>query len=360
MFRSSALLIRKFFNLQRVVCVFKSRESNRVGVLHWKFFDHLKQKHPENAINSEFPSIIRSFENHSTTSRDRIKQIDNEYLDVMNKNAREFRNLLNSMVETYQGHFINFKAFEIAIMRLISEFETNPNQLDFVKLCFYIGQYKKVPPGPGLMLSIFKKHLDNMIDENLGSIDFAIICAAAYKAGVKSLNQKFIQRLKSEVVDNETLDELMFVTFIKSLRMNRVHSYQVIEKIQALSQSKNLENISTESLVHILAFMTGNNMKDDQTIEVFVKRFLELMNINTRAKDIQKLLYSCALLNCQLRHEDIQKLEKLVLGRTEHQEYLKKFDNFVDIALSLWILNYRYLILTIRLDHELNIKLFKS
>jgi hypothetical protein len=191
------------------------------------------------------------------------------------------------------------------------------------------------------MSTLLTTHLDNVLREGLDSMDLAIICAASFKASVKTTSDHFNHRLISEICKDGEVDEFLFVAFIKSLRMNRITSPRVMKKLQEMAKTGELRSFSSESLVHVFTFVAENTQMDKQLTSVFIETFIKLVNNHTRSKDIQKFLYACAMLNHPIAHEDLKKLEKQVLARTEHDEYRKKFDNFVDVTLSMWILNFR-------------------
>jgi hypothetical protein len=336
---------RNFFVTQ-IARKLSTTEVQRPGVLHWRFFDHLKQQPRSQITNSKLAAMIKLSKDHQIGKTkeyfERLKQIDDESFMVMQeKSPRDIYSILDLFVDAFQGRFTKFKSYSSALESLIQELDRRPDQKDFVKLCFYIGQYKKIPPGPEFLSALLKTHLDDMMRESFDSIDFAIICAAAYKTSVKTSNESFKQRLISEITKDGDADEFLFVTFMKSLRMNRINSPKVIKKLQEMAKTGEIRNFSSESLVHIFTFVAENNLKDEKMSSVFVERFLELVSDQTRTKDIQKLLYSCALLNQPIAQEHLQKLERQVLARTKHVEYKKKFDCFVDVTLSMWLLNFR-------------------
>lgn len=273
---------------------------------------------------------------------DICKQVDSESLkSVRRSKSSEVYGLIDALIKAVPVRIANMRVFPEAVRMLLNNFESNPNKEDFLKLCFYLGLFKKKPPGPILLTSLVQDHFDAMINANMSTIDLAIICTAAYKASVRIASKKFEQRLIQEVVGTENVDELIFVAFIKSLRMNRINSAEVLDKLKKLCKDAKLNQLSFVSLIHVFALIADNFIKDEELSDFFVEKCVNTMGVDTRAKDVQKLLYSCALLNHTIQEDYLKKLEQQVMARTNHKEYLQKFDNFVDAALSLWMLNYR-------------------
>lgn len=351
--------VNRILQLHGVQRFYSSGSSDLQGTLHLKFLNHLKQ---ENPIKSN-PSLLKTIQglsgeagNEASDTLKRFKHIDIECVkSIRLSNNDGIFGVIDALIGAVPGRVATMRVFPEAVRVLLNRFDSNPNTEDFVKLCFYLGLFKKKPPGPILLSTLIEDYLDSVIN-NVGTIDFSIICTAIYKASVKIKSKKFQQRLIKEVVDTEKTDEFIFVTFIKSLRQNRINSPKVLDKLRNLRSNGELDRLPLISLTHVFTLIADNFIKDDSLAEFFIEKCMDAIEADTRAKDVQKLLYSCALLNYPIKQEHLKKLEQQVMARTSHKEYLQKFDNFVDAALSLWMLNYRPLELTGKLLKDLRFK----
>lgn len=336
---------RKLFTTQLCKRFHSSNEEALKDTLHLRFFDHLKQKTPPKS-DREFSKMFNDWSKTILTasphSSGAIKQIDRECQEKLNKlSSCEIFNLMDSLIENIPYRIKSLQFLPKAFRVLMDNFYDNPNQEHFVKLCFYFGLLKKKPPGPQLLSNLTEDYLNGMIGDDMPSIDFAIICTALYKASVRIQSNKFKQRLIQEIVSIEQIDSKIFIAFIKSLRLNRINSIEVFEKIRQLCKAGELQQLELEYLIHTFMIIADNHLKDDEISEFFVESCMNVMNSESRAKDVQKLLYSSALLNFRLRIEHLQKLEQHIMVRTHEKEYEQKFDNFVDAALSMWMHDHR-------------------
>lgn len=340
MFRLSRILLQVHVRRR----FYSSDSSDLHGTLHSRFFNHLKQN-KQIEMEPNISKMIQTLNgNTSTNSPDFIelyKQVDKECVESIRRSSSDIFDLVDALIIAVPGRVANMKTFSVAIKMLLSRFQSNPIKEDFVKLGFYLGLFKKNPPGPIVLAALIEDHLDTMIDANMSTIDFAIICTATFKASVRITSEKFEHRLIQEIVGTEKVDEFIFGTFIKSLRMNRINSDAVIGKLRHLCNTGEFDQTAFVLLVNIYAFFADNFIKDLKLSEFFIERCVDTIGKDTRAKDVQKLLYSCALLNHPLKDDHLKTMEQQVMARANHTEFKRKFDNFVDVALSLWILNYR-------------------
>lgn len=314
------------------------------GTLHLRFLEHLQQTQPIK-IDPRLMNMIKIAREAPLASFQDLKRqrqlIDKECMkQLKTKRTRDIHGLLDLLIEVMPGNVALMSYFREAIHILVERFEANPYEMPFVKLAFYLGLLKKKLPGPEMLAQMVHKHLDDVID-NLSTVDFAIVCTAMYKASVKTESEKFAERLVKEITSPGRVDGSILVAFVKSLRINRINPPQVLEKFLQLHEEDQLKKLELPELIHLFAFIADNSIKNDKLIEAFIKCCLKKMNDESRAKDMQKLLYSCALLNFPISQEHMEKMNVLVVARTSHKEFQQKFDNFVDVALSMWMLNFR-------------------
>lgn len=317
------------------------------GTLHMRFFEHLKQN--KQITDQKLAMMLRIFREdylnpQTDVYNERFKEIDK----LCVRNIRTFKaektfGLLDELIYTMPERILFLRSFPEAVKILIRHFEEKPNKKDFVKLCFYIGLFKTKSPGPTLLTGFTERYLDKLIDD-MSTIDFAIICTASYKASVRIESMKFRKRLEDEIISMTTIDDHIFIAFIKSLRLNKINSSTVINKLRKLRESGEFNKTNLIlTLLHVLPLLADNFIKDDQLIEYFVEKCVanEDFDDSLRIKDIGNLLYACALLNFPIKLDHFKKIEKIVLKKAEENEFQQWFDDFVDIGLSMWILNFR-------------------
>lgn len=319
---------------------YSKNKSELLGTLHLRFFNYLKENKTFKC-DERILKLIQSTDSQSFNA-EKSQQIDRECLKNIGRISNdEVYGLVDALIQVMPYEVGRLRSYPEALQVMISDFKQNPNKETFVRLCFYLGQLKKKSPGPQTLSSLVKEHVSKFIYD-MSTMDVSIVAAAAYKAGVRIHNKSFSQRLISEITSTETVDGFIFITLIKGLRQNKVNSLEVFEKLRQLKNSNRLDHLDATSMVHTFMLFADNLIKDDDMTAFFIENSVNSMDgIETRAKDAQKLLYSCALLNVSMKPEHLQKLEQLLVARTDHAEYEKKFDNFVDAALSMWMLNHR-------------------
>ncbi|CAO1370126.1 unnamed protein product [Diamesa tonsa] len=352
MINISRFCVLSFGNLRSIGCSYTKRfycNPTKLwpdSLVH-RFVDHLSPnwKVDENVQDNKIHSII--IEKFSGVLHDRdfdskTKDLERECLKIVEtSDTKKLYEILDVMIRVLPQWITKLKFYELAMARLVREIELNPQKDDFVKLCFYVGLWKKNKKGVHHMNSLVNKYLDEILrNQNVTTIDFAIICTATFKASVKIGSPEFTNRLLKEIEDTKEVDSFLFVAFIKSLRHNRIQSVQVIEKLKELQTNGQLEKLQFGALVHIFPLVADSCCKDDLLSNFFIQKCVKTLDKEARAKDIGKFLWCCSHLNLKVDLDDLRKLEEFTISRTKGQEFQKKFDNFVDVALSLWNLNY--------------------
>lgn len=337
-------LSQKLLQFQLVRRCYSVDVNTLHGTLHLRFLEHLQQTQPIK-IDPRLMNMITIAKEAPLASFKEIKRqsklIDKECMKQLKaKRTKDIHGLMDLLIEVMPGNVSSMSYFIEAIHILMERFEANPYEMPFVKLAFYLGLMKKKQPGPEMLAQMVHKHLDDVID-NLSTVDFAIVCTAMFKASVKTESNKFAERLITEITSTGRVDGQILVAFVKSLRINRINPPQVLEKFQQLHEEDQFKKLDLKMLVHLFAFIADNSIKNDKLIDAFIECSLKKMNDESRSKDMQKLLYSCALLNLPISQEHMEKMNKLVVARANHKEFQQKFDNFVDVALSMWMLNFK-------------------
>lgn len=341
MFRLSFNSIR--FQLARPC--FSTQVNSLEGTLHMRFFEHLKQNKP--LTDQKLAMMLQIFRDdyhkpHTGVHNERFKEIDK----LCVRNIRTFKaektfGLLDELIYTMPERILYLRSYPEAVKILIRHFEEKPRKKDFVKLCFYAGLFKTKSPGPTLLTGLVEKYLDKLIDD-MSSMDFAIICTASYKASLRIESLKFRKRLEDEIINMTKIDDHLFVAFIKGLRLNKINSPWIINKLRELRENGEFDKTNMMlTLSHVLPLLADNLIKDHQLIEYFVEKCIVLFDDSVRIKDIGNLLYACALLTFPIKLDHLKKIEILVLKKAEQKEFQLRFDDFVDVGLSMWMLNFR-------------------
>lgn len=271
---------------------------------------------------------------------DRCNEIVREISKTKTRKPEDVSKVLDVLIEVMPERITNLTIFNEGTKTIYRKFRENPCKEKFLKLCFYLGLFKKKHPGPTLLGDLMENYCDKMLEKGCNTTDFAIICTATYKASVRFASKKFVDRLVNEIAITKRMDNFIFVAFVKSLRLNKLYSPQVVEKLREFSNQGELENLDFKSLIHIFAYIADNSINDETLSNAFIDRCVNTMDKTARAKDMQMLLYSCALLNLSVNPDYIEKLNELAIARID-QEFDKKFDEFVDIALSMWMLGFK-------------------
>lgn len=307
--------------------------SRAVGPLSTRFHQYLSEK-SLNLNDLQEMSKIR-FQTKSLTEIDSIlsKELKGTSLDS-SKIFQLFDGIfkIDSNIQLPRTNFFR-DALSILIANLMRSFDKE----HFIKLCFYVSFFKKNEPGPDLVKTLFNEFLEKSLNSGLSTMDIAIISLTSYKSSVRIENEKFCQKIIDEFIKMDENDEFLLVAFLKCLRLNKVKTDQILDKLKSLNYSKH----DYRSLIHILPYLADNGINDPDLIEKMTKRCIETFNNSSRVKEIQKFLHSCALLNIKMNNEHLKEIERIIVAATEGDEYKKFYDHFVNAALSLWIMDYK-------------------
>lgn len=286
----------------------------------------------ENKFDIERPAVMLSLE--------AIKSIDNKFnneLRTLSNDSAGIFSLIDNLFETKPYLMTRLKYFNEALNILIENLDYDFNKNDFMKICFYLSFYKKRDLGRDQITLLFNKYLNKTLNMKLTSLDLAILCIVSYKASVRIHMDKFHKLTIDELIATRDDDTFLFVAFIKSLRLNRIKSKEVFDRLKEMDYSK----LDYKPLIHIFPYIADNGINDEIINQKLFNRCMETFDEETRTKDIQKMLHSCALLNFKIDKRDLSRIEDMVVARTNNSEYNNFFDHYVNSALSLWILDYK-------------------
>lgn len=251
--------------------------------------------------------------------------------------------------------------FRKAIERMVADFAKSPeNQTPeyFVQIAFYLGLLKKNRNGMDMLYNFLNAHLDRFMDD-LTEISFAMVANAAFKCSLKLSNEKFNARLEAEVLkydENSPVDIQLLITFIKSIRHNRVVSPPLLEKVDSLICGDALSEADFRGLAHLFTFfaesrhITANldkvlNEKCLSVIQAELEQLQEnedyQLNTVFRQKDLRMYLWANAFLGLKsLSQKHLEGITEFLLYQFGQEEPHHKLDDLVDASLSLAMMNY--------------------
>lgn len=255
---------------------------------------------------------------------------------------------LYSMMFLMPKQIARTKFYKAAMPVLVKNFEPTFNKHVFVQLTFYLGLWKKTSESMDLMYNVLQNHLLSYLD-SLTKTDLAIVSNSAFRTSVLIENSTFLERLKADTLSTSMDEDAILVTFVKSLRLNRVKEKEVYDKLKTDLLDFDLEKLHFKGLVHFFAYFSDGLWNDKEVCSVIMEGCLkrlvdfsdEFVINDIRAKDMTTLLWSCANLDCDLKFEDIEFLENVVISKIRNNEFKYRSDDLVECCLSLWMLGLR-------------------
>lgn len=322
------------------------------------------QKKVEQCPANELAKVVIYFDAWKSNNEN-----NNELVDAMNLldkvcanrtlklNRVDLLNLLYAFLYVIPDQITKLQFYPLAIRRLTDTYESSLSKYHFVHTCFYIGLWKKNSESTKLLEKLVNRHFNKYLDK-VNTMDLVIIAIAAYRTSMK-MNVAHVRRFEQEFLQLEPKDEAMLNAFIKIIRMNRLRSLKVAERLQHWIVSGYLDNFQFLSFAHIFMFFMDNLFKDTKAIECLTKKCLhqiqeeyvkyqakddirDLPN-DMRAKDFAMFLWCLAQLNvkAELQEVNLDKTVDIILEKVHAGEYNRDFDCLVETCLSLWMLNYK-------------------
>lgn len=255
---------------------------------------------------------------------------------------------LYSMMFLMPKQIARTKFYKAAMPYLVKNFESSFNKHVFVQVTFYLGLWKKSAESMDLMYEVLQNHLLGYIDR-LTKTDLAIVSNSAFRTSVVIENPEFLTRLKNDTLNTTMEEDAILVTFVKSLRLNRVKEKEVYDKLKADLLEFDLEKLHFKGMVHFFAYFSDGLWNDKEVCSVIIDGCLRRLDKHSndfvvndiRSKDITTLLWSCANLDCQLDFENIEYLENVVISKIRNNEFKYRSDDLIECCLSLWMLGLR-------------------
>ncbi|XP_013107169.1 uncharacterized protein LOC106086892 [Stomoxys calcitrans] len=237
----------------------------------------------------------------------------------------------------------------------------------FIQTCFYFGLSKNLSRGnlANSWKLFVEAHLSRFLPQ-MGVLDLALVASAIYKTSTKIENENFNQRLVDGVLSfslAEGGNDALLITFIKSLRFQRVNSTDVCKHLTNICTNPNkLRQFQPRGQIHMFAFFADNLWDNSAAANTLVDEFIRNLKMppkNTyadrvRGKDIASFLWCCSQLNYRMSREQFCVVEDNLLEKVQKNEFVYFPDQLVESCLSLWILGFKSKEL---LHHAVSLKL---
>lgn len=272
---------------------------------------------------------------------DVINALDNECSKrVEDMTFERIVEFLNAFMYLLPNKLVQLDFYQLGIRKLLDDFNEKKTVKEFVEICFYLGMWKKNRFSTEKMTDLLRNYLVDFLPQ-LNNLDLAIVANAAFKTSSRSLSSDFCDRLVNEIVQMDTPDMSLLVTFVKSCRHNHVHSQKIIEKLREWFNNEELKYADIRAIGHFLSYLAECRIQDKQLVPNFVEKSFKMIGRQTRIKDISNFLWSCAHLGLDLDQNELNRLANIVFEKLDNEEYKYDSDDLVDTTLSLWMLNYK-------------------
>lgn len=273
---------------------------------------------------------------------DVVNGLDNECAKKVDQmNQQQIVEMLNALMYFMPNKIVQLDFYQLAIRKLVESFSEENTKTEFVEVCFYLGMWKKNRVATDYMNQLMKSYLADHVNQ-LETLDLAIVANAAFKTSTRIMNKTFTERLVTEVLSMEEMDVALLVTFLKSLRHNRVKSPETLEKVVAWIKDGQFDDTDIRAHSHILTYLAENRVVDTTVVSKLVTQGFKRVNNTTRVKDISNLLWSCAHLGYNFKDDTtMNRLANIVFGKLDDGEYRYASDDLVDTCLSFWMLGYK-------------------
>lgn len=259
-----------------------------------------------------------------------------------------------------------------ALERMVGEFarsEEYQTKEHFVQIVFYLGLLKKNRHGMDLMHNFLTVFLDQYLDD-FTELEFAMVSNAIFKCSMKISNERFNARLEQEVLKlspETSVDLPLLVTFVKSIRHNRVLSPPVLQKVEDLICQDALNEADFRGYAHLFALFAQSSYVTENLAEVLNRKCLAVIEAESRQlenhqfemtpefrqKDLRTFLWANAFLNLQqLSKVDLQKITSFFMHQIDQEAPHHKLDDLIDASLSLVMLNHYPKSLILKIQKE--------
>lgn len=272
-----------------------------------------------------------------STFCDYVNLVDDECVRrIDDLSPLELQQILTAFMYLFPSKITQLDFYRVAILQLAQHFSGDTR--DFVTVSFFLGMWKKNDLASRVLKQFFDCHLMKHLDD-LSTLDFAIVCNAAFKTSVVVPEEEFNTRLIREIEDMKDEDISLLITFVKSCRLNRVRADIVAGKIKEKIISGSLNRIDLTAVIHFFAYFADNLVKDNDVINFFLERGACYLNVSARLKDLATFLWCCAHLGVNVDQKlDLEAIAHIIREKVKRKEYKRSPDALVDTCLALWML----------------------
>lgn len=298
-----------------------------------------------NADPSKFAIILNELDRHAVNN-------------VEEMNADTILRTLYAFLFLIPNWMTRLDFYGPAMKRLFDEFQksNDKSKEQFVQLCFYMGLSKKQTKfNVNKMVETLLNEQLKVYLKELSTLDMALVSNAAYKTSTVVKDKEFDERLIEEalgIARTTDGDDALLVTFIKSMRLQRLHSLAVCEYITNICRNPAiLEQLQAKGKVHLFAYLADNLWDSKECTQPLIESITGHITLarrrdstqaqNMRGKDIGTFLWACAQLNCSLSSLQLRTIENSLIEKLQDNEFNYFTDQLVDACLSLWILGFK-------------------
>ncbi|XP_034936168.1 uncharacterized protein [Chelonus insularis] len=290
--------------------------------------------------NFEKETMMLIFQKENYTElRKYLKKIDAKCCRLLNKlSTSEIIQLLNILMRIDESHITNTKFYNDAI--LILKIALKRDQLNYQEtfLLLFFASLKKKEGAQDV--KYIKKCLPSF--NNLSLVDKSILADALFKCSVKL--KKFEERSIEEVLENEAefliKEKHLLIPLCKVIRhVGPSKNFNVENFNRALINST--EHFNLMFCGHVLNLYAETKLRvDNVLLKLYTDAFASLRHNNIyRVKDIDNLVWSAAMLNYQLKDEDLSEIEKCI--ERKFVIFKAEYTKLLNIIISLWMLKYK-------------------
>ncbi|RZC42600.1 uncharacterized protein BDFB_005045, partial [Asbolus verrucosus] len=287
-----------------------------------------------------------------------LRELDAEcHLRLHELGSADILKLLNAYMSIISNRITEFKFYKHSIKVLFDSL-CSLDKTDLLQLIFYVGLKKKNSESQTMLRECLKA-IDGDFINNLTTEELCIICNSTFKTSTKITNKILLNKVRTYINDNLFIlkDSALFITLVKTLRHNRYQNDDVLSTIScATIFNKTIDSYSFSAICHIMALYADYFYYDEKLFRIFIKKCLKQLGESNfvskdtylteqlRGKDIKRFLWVLSMFS-EFKLVDTTDIKNVIvpklIERIKGKEFENDNDSLVDIALYLWIINYR-------------------
>ncbi|KAG8229743.1 hypothetical protein J437_LFUL007918 [Ladona fulva] len=198
--------------------------------------------------------------------------------------------------------------------------------------------------------------------EKMTPLEIVLVANIAFRTGTKVISPIFVKHVVDVIYEDPTYlsDPAIFVSIVKTLRLNQCHDYTLLEKLKKyFCIGKNLSRYNFTALVHLLALYadasygnreflsylintTTKSMLHSGSYRPYEEKSKSSAATRVRMKDLARLLWASSYLGFKINSEMINEyVIPMILDKAQRGLYNSKLETLVDSILSLWMMGYK-------------------